>query len=126
MKTAVCYYSRHHGNTLKVLEAMAHGVPTIATPVGGVIHFTGLAAGTYQLVETAARPASLYDKDYKNSFYTVRMDLFSDLNLSRGILENSDRYLYQNRTDGKTCMEWIRDAVRGQITSCGLSLLGVK
>ena len=37
-----------------------------------------------------------------------------------------DRHLYQNRTDGKTCMEWIRDAVRGQITSCGLSLLGVK
>ena len=25
MKTAVCYYSRHHGNTLKVLEAMAQG-----------------------------------------------------------------------------------------------------
>ena len=23
MKTAVCYYSRHHGNTLKVLKAMA-------------------------------------------------------------------------------------------------------
>jgi hypothetical protein len=23
MRTAVCYYSRHHGNTLKVLEAMA-------------------------------------------------------------------------------------------------------
>ena len=23
MKTAVCYYSRHHGNTRKVLEAMA-------------------------------------------------------------------------------------------------------
>ena len=23
MKTAVCYYSRHHGNTLKILEAMA-------------------------------------------------------------------------------------------------------
>ena len=22
MKTAICYYSRHHGNTLKVLEAM--------------------------------------------------------------------------------------------------------
>lgn len=22
MKTAVCYYSRHHGNTLKVLQAM--------------------------------------------------------------------------------------------------------
>ena len=23
MKTAICYYSRHHGNTLKVVEAMA-------------------------------------------------------------------------------------------------------
>ena len=23
MKAAICYYSRHHGNTLKVLEAMA-------------------------------------------------------------------------------------------------------
>ena len=27
MKTAVCYYSRHHGNTLKVLEAMAEEAP---------------------------------------------------------------------------------------------------
>lgn len=25
MKTAICYYSRHHGNTLKVIEAMAQG-----------------------------------------------------------------------------------------------------
>lgn len=23
MKTAICYYSRHHGNTRQVLEAMA-------------------------------------------------------------------------------------------------------
>ena len=23
MKTAICYYSRHHGNTKKVLDAMA-------------------------------------------------------------------------------------------------------
>ena len=23
MKTVICYYSRHHGNTLKVLEAIA-------------------------------------------------------------------------------------------------------
>lgn len=29
-------------------------VDTVTTPEGGVIHFTGLAAGTYQLVETAA------------------------------------------------------------------------
>ena len=25
MKTAICYYSRHHGNTRKVLEAMTEG-----------------------------------------------------------------------------------------------------
>ena len=25
MKTAICYYSRHHGNTRKVLEAMVRG-----------------------------------------------------------------------------------------------------
>ena len=25
MKTAICYYSRHHGNTLAVLEAMTEG-----------------------------------------------------------------------------------------------------
>ena len=25
MKTAICYYSRNHGNTLKVLKAMAEG-----------------------------------------------------------------------------------------------------
>lgn len=25
MKTVICYYSRHHGNTRKVLEAMARG-----------------------------------------------------------------------------------------------------
>lgn len=29
-------------------------VDTVTTPAGGVIHFTGLAAGTYKLVETAA------------------------------------------------------------------------
>ena len=23
MKTAICYYSRHHGNTLRVIQAMA-------------------------------------------------------------------------------------------------------
>ena len=27
MKIAACYYSRHHGNTRKVLEAMAEAVP---------------------------------------------------------------------------------------------------
>ena len=38
MKTAVCYYSRHHGNTRKVLEAMAE-------------------AGETDLIDVTARPA---------------------------------------------------------------------
>lgn len=29
MKTAICYYSRHHGNTRQVLEAMARELSLI-------------------------------------------------------------------------------------------------
>lgn len=43
MKTAICYYSRHHGNTLKVLEAMAQE---------GEIHLIDVTARqTVQLME---------------------------------------------------------------------------
>lgn len=44
MKTAVCYYSRHHGNTLKVLQAMA-------------------AEGDVELIDVTARQAVRLD-DY--------------------------------------------------------------
>lgn len=41
-------------NTYRPAKTGESGVDTVTTPAGGVIHFTGLAEGTYQLVETAA------------------------------------------------------------------------
>ena len=41
-------------NTYRPAKADESGVDTVTTPEGGVIHFTGLAEGTYHLVETAA------------------------------------------------------------------------
>lgn len=41
-------------DTYRPAKTGESGVDTVTTPAGGVIHFTGLAAGTYQLVETAA------------------------------------------------------------------------
>lgn len=41
-------------NTYRPAKADESGVETVTTPADGVIHFTGLAEGTYQLVETAA------------------------------------------------------------------------
>lgn len=42
MKTAICYYSRHHGNTLKLLEAMAKGRPDAADLQAAKDFFDGL------------------------------------------------------------------------------------
>lgn len=54
MKTAVCYYSRHHGNTRKVLEAMAEAgeaalIDVTARPVVRLEDYdcVGLASGIY-------------------------------------------------------------------------------
>ena len=54
MKTAVCYYSRHHGNTRKVLEAMARDgdVTLIDVTVRQSVHLeaydcVGFASGIY-------------------------------------------------------------------------------
>ena len=41
-------------NTYRPAKTGEQGVDTVTTPEGGVIHFTGLAEGTYQLVETEA------------------------------------------------------------------------
>lgn len=41
-------------NTYRPAKTGEQGIDTVTTPAGGVIHFTGLAAGTYQLVETTA------------------------------------------------------------------------
>lgn len=54
MKTAICYYSRHHGNTLKVLEAMAEGqaIDLIDVASRAEVHLeqydaVGFASGIY-------------------------------------------------------------------------------
>lgn len=54
MKTAICYYSRHHGNTLKVLEAMARGndIDLIDVTARTAVHLEeydciGFASGIY-------------------------------------------------------------------------------
>lgn len=40
---------------------------------------------------TAARPSSLYSKNMEEGFYMIHVDLFSDLSVGKGILENSER-----------------------------------
>ncbi len=54
MKTAICYYSRHHGNTRKVLEAMTDGrdVDLIDVTARIAVHLeqydtVGFASGIY-------------------------------------------------------------------------------
>ena len=54
MKTAICYYSRHHGNTLKVLEAMTREgkIDLIDVTAGHTSHLErydciGFASGVY-------------------------------------------------------------------------------
>lgn len=54
MKIAICYYSRHHGNTLKVLEYMTagHQVELIDVTARTAVHLEqydliGLASGIY-------------------------------------------------------------------------------
>ena len=54
MKTAICYYSRHHGNTLKVLEVMARGndINLIDVTARTAVHLEeydciGFASGIY-------------------------------------------------------------------------------
>ena len=54
MKTAICYYSRHHGNTLKILEAMAQegGVDLVDVTTRQTVRLEeydciGFASGVY-------------------------------------------------------------------------------
>lgn len=54
MKTAICYYSRHHGNTLKILQAMTEGedVDLIDVTSRAAVHLEdydliGFASGIY-------------------------------------------------------------------------------
>ncbi len=45
---------------------------------------------------TAARPTSLYQKNTREGYYMIQVDLFTDMMLGKGILEDSDRNPFRN------------------------------
>ena len=78
MKTAICYYSRHHGNTRKVLEAMAQGsgIDLIDVTSRVAVHLEdydciGFASGIYysKFQETVLDFARQYLPRGKNVFF---------------------------------------------------------
>lgn len=78
MKTAICYYSRHHGNTRKVLEAMAqgNGVDLIDVTSRMAVHLEdydciGFASGIYysKFQETVLDFARQYLPQGKDVFF---------------------------------------------------------
>ena len=40
---------------------------------------------------TAARPVSVYEKNLKEGFYIIHTDLFTDINLNKGVFENNSQ-----------------------------------
>lgn len=78
MKTVICYYSRHHGNTLRVLEAMAEAVGADLVDVTSRIAARlpqydriGFASGIYysKFHETVVNYAAQYLPDGKDVFF---------------------------------------------------------
>ena len=78
MKTAICYYSRHHGNTLKVLEAMAEASGAELIDVTSCIAARlpqydriGFASGIYysKFHETVVNYAAQYLPEGKDVFF---------------------------------------------------------
>ena len=78
MKTAICYYSRHHGNTRKVLEAMAQGndIDLIDVTARMAVHLEeydciGFASGIYysKFQETVVDFARQYLPRGKDVFF---------------------------------------------------------
>lgn len=78
MKTAVCYYSCHHGNTLKVLKAMAEGtdIDLIDVTARPAVHLEeydciGFASGIYysKFQETVLDFARQYLPQGKDVFF---------------------------------------------------------
>ena len=76
MKTAVCYYSRHHGNTLKVLEAMGPDIDLIDVTSRMAAHLEdydciGFASGIYysKFHETVLDFARQYLPQDKDVFF---------------------------------------------------------
>lgn len=78
MKTAICYYSRHHGNTLKVLEAMAqeNDIDLIDVTSRAAVHLeqydtVGFASGIYysKFHDSVVSVVRQYLPEGKNVFF---------------------------------------------------------
>ena len=78
MKIAICYYSRHHGNTLKVLKAMTQGREADLIDVTGRqavrlerYDFIGFASGIYGFTvqKAVAEFARQYLPENKDVFF---------------------------------------------------------
>lgn len=85
MKTAICYYSRHHGNTLKVLEAIAGegAVELIDVTAGQTVQLEdydciGFASGVYywKLQEGLLRFARQYLPEGKAVFFLCTYGIY--------------------------------------------------
>ncbi|QUO38374.1 flavodoxin family protein [Dysosmobacter sp. Marseille-Q4140] len=85
MKTAICYYSRHHGNTRKVLEAMAGegGAELIDVTVRRAVRLeeydcigfaSGIYYGTFQ--EGVLRFARQYLQEGKDVFFVCTYGVY--------------------------------------------------
>lgn len=85
MKTAICYYSRHHGNTRKVLEAMAGegGAELIDVTARRAVRLeeydcigfaSGIYYGTFQ--EGVLRFARQYLPEGKDVFFVCTYGVF--------------------------------------------------
>lgn len=106
MKTAICYYSRHHGNTLKVLNAMTEGeeVDLIDVTSRVAVHLeqydaVGFASGIYYSRFQAAVI------DYAQQYLPEGKDVFFV-------------YTYGMKRDGYT------KAIADAVTAKGAAILG--
>lgn len=94
MKTAICYYSRHHGNTLKVLEAMAEekDVDLFDVTSRAEVHLeayetVGFASGIYySKVHESVLSFARYLPEGKNVFFVYTCG-FKRGNYTRAIAE---------------------------------------
>lgn len=73
MKTAICYYSRHHQNTLKVLEAIAEGQDV------NLIDVTSIKAANLEKYDAVGFASGIYFSKFHGS-----VTCFASKNLPEG------------------------------------------
>ena len=108
MKTAICYYSRHHGNTLAVLGAMTEGC-------------------NVDLIDVTVRKAVRLDQYDRIGFATGIY--YSKFHAT--VIDHAERYLPQGKevffvaTHGsKSCPDKYFSAISGVASAKGCTVLG--